>query len=109
MSDSAIIEMMGSFIKETRIRQNKTQQQLALDSGIHRFTIVQFENGKGGNLRSLVQILRQLDQLHLFKSFEIIPQISPLELARIEQHKRRRASTKTSYIDSKQPPKKSNW
>ncbi|MBX3007682.1 MAG: helix-turn-helix domain-containing protein [Melioribacteraceae bacterium] len=92
MSDPAIIEVMGNFVKKTRLNQNRTQQALSEAAGINRSTLVQLEKGKGGTLLSLIQILRALGQLHLFEIFEIKQELSPLQLAEIEMKKRRRAS-----------------
>lgn len=105
MSDAAILETMGQFLKETRLQQNKTQQQLASVAGIHRFTVVQMENGKGGTLKSFIQLMRGLEQLQLFQHFQASHQISPLELAKLEQGRRLRARNK------KKPNKesKSDW
>jgi transcriptional regulator with XRE-family HTH domain len=94
MSDPAILEVLGDFIQQTRLQQNKTQQQVATAAGINRSTLVQVENGGGGTLLSFIQILRALEQLQLFQSFEIRQQISPLQLAKIDQQKRQRASNK---------------
>ena len=43
---------------------------------------------------SFVQILRALEQLQILEHFEVKPQISPLQLAKLEQNKRQRASAK---------------
>jgi len=86
-SDKAIIALLGNYIKETRLRQNKTQQELAESAGINRSTLVQIESGGGGGLITFVQILRALDQLQVFKNFEITEQISPLLLAKIQKIK----------------------
>ncbi len=94
MSDPAILELLGSFIRQTRLQQNKTQQQVALGAGINRSTMVQIENGGGGTMLSFIQILRALEQLQLLQSFEIKQQLSPLQLAKIDQQKRQRASHK---------------
>ena len=94
MSDPAILEVLGNFIQQTRLQQNKTQQQVAAAAGINRSTMVQVENGGGGTLLSFIQILRALEQLQLFQSFEIRQQLSPLQLAKIDQKKRQRASNK---------------
>jgi putative transcriptional regulator len=92
MSDLAIMEHLGNFIKETRLQQSKTQDQVAHDAGINRSTMSQIENGAGGNMLTYIQILRVLNQLHLFDSFQVRPLISPLQLARMEQRKRERAA-----------------
>ena len=105
MSDSAIAETIGAFIKHHRLEQNKTQIQLATEAGINRSTLVQFENGKGGNLITLVQLIRALNLLHVFDHFQVKQELSPIQLAKMDEEKRKRASRKTIV---KQKPK-SNW
>ncbi len=94
MSDPAILLVLGNFIQQTRLQQNKTQQQVATAAGINRSTMVQVENGGGGTLLSFIQILRALEQLQLFQNFEMRQQLSPLQLAKIDQKKRQRASNR---------------
>ena len=106
LSDTALLMLLGSFIKQTRLQQNKTQQQVAEAAGINRSTMVQIEKGGSGTLLSFIQILRALEQLQLFEHFEIKPQISPLQLAKLDQQKRQRASIKKTVGITKN---KSNW
>lgn len=94
MSDLVIIGLLGDFIQQTRLQQNKTQQEVAATAGINRSTLVQIEKGGSGTLLTFIQILRALQQLQLFESFVIRQQLSPLQLAKIEQKKRQRASSK---------------
>lgn len=105
-SDKAILAELGDFVKRTRLEQNKTQQQLADLAGVNRSTIIQIENGNGSTMLSFIQVLRSLEQLHLFASFQQKPLISPLLLAKQEMGKRRRARTIPKSI-SKKP--KSDW
>jgi transcriptional regulator with XRE-family HTH domain len=106
MSDLALLELLGKFIQQTRLQQNKTQQQVATAAGINRSTIVKIEKGESGTMLSFIQILRALGQLQLLEHFEIKQQISPLQLAKLEQQKRQRASTKKNS-PIKKP--KSDW
>lgn len=106
MSDPAILEELGRFVQQTRLQQNKTQQQVAEAAGVNRSTVVQIENGRGGTMLSFIQILRALEQLHLFQSFEIKQQISPLQLAKLDQQKRLRAGSNKPSINTK---RKSDW
>ena len=106
MSDPAMLEQLGEVIKQTRLQQNKTQQQVATAAGINRSTMVQIEKGGGGTLISFIQILRALEQLQIFEHFEIKQQFSPLQLAKLEQNKRQRASTKK---DTQNKKPKSDW
>jgi transcriptional regulator with XRE-family HTH domain len=106
MSDPAMLEQLGEFIKQTRLQQNKTQQQIATAAGINRSTMVQIEKVGGGTLLSFIQILRALEQLQIFEHFEIKQQFSPLQLAKLEQNKRQRASAKK---DTQNKKPKSDW
>jgi transcriptional regulator with XRE-family HTH domain len=107
MSDPAILAVLGTFIQQTRLQQNKTQQQVAAAAGVNRSTLVQIENTGGGTLLSFIQILRALEQLQLFQHFEVKQQqLSPLQLAKIDQKKRQRASNKKAAGIEKP---KSNW
>ena len=89
-SDNALLEVIGQFIQQSRIRQNKSQQQVANDAGINRSTLSQIENGRGGTLLSLIQILRVLDQTSFLKVFQVEEKASPLYLAKMEMKKRKR-------------------
>jgi transcriptional regulator with XRE-family HTH domain len=106
MSDPAFLEQLGIFVQQTRLQQNKTQQQVALAAGVNRSTIVQVEKGGGSTLLSFIQILRALEQLHLFQNFEIKEQFSPLQLAKMQQKKRQRVSVKK---DTQIKKPKSDW
>ena len=106
MSDPTMLEQLGEFVKQTRLQQNKTQQQVAIAAGINRSTMVQIEKGGGGTMLSFIQILRALGQLQIFEHFEIKQQFSPLQLAKLEQNTRQRAST-TKKTQVKKP--KIDW
>lgn len=106
MSDPAILELLGEYIQQTRLQQNKTQQQIATTAGLNRSTVVQIEKGGGGTMISFVQILRALEQLQILEHFEVKQQISPLQLAKLEQNKRQRASAKKVGQNKKT---KSDW
>ena len=107
MSDPALLEILGKFIQQTRLQKNKTQQQVATAAGVNRSTLVQIENGGSVTMLSLVQILRALGQLQLFQNFEVKqPQLSPLQVAKLEQNKRQKASRKKENLTEKS---KSDW
>lgn len=105
MSDKGILNLIGQFIHETRLQQNKTQQQVADSTGMNRSTIGQIEKGNGGTLLSVLQILRVLEQLPVLQSFEIVQKISPLKLAKLEQQKRKRARNGDNLTNTS----KVNW
>ena len=96
MSDVAIVQQLGGYIRHIRMQQNKTQAQLAEMAGLNRWTISQIENGESVTITSLIQILRALDSLHVLRAFEVSDEISPLEYAKLKKKQRKRVRNKTS-------------
>lgn len=91
MSDKAIAEHIGQFIKHNRIQKNKTQEDTAKEAGISRSTLSLLERGETVTLSTLLRVLRVLDLLDFMDSFKIQTTISPIALAKIEKKKRKRA------------------
>lgn len=104
MSDQALADHIGKFVKHHRLEQNKTQDTLSHAAGISRSTLSLLERGETVTLATLIQVLRVLDQLQVMEAFEIQQRISPLALAKAEKQKRKRARN-TNEND----PKESNW
>lgn len=102
MTDRAIIEQIGRFIKHTRLSKNRTQKQLAIASGLNRWTISQIENGEAVTLTSLIQLLRALDVLYVLDNFEVNEAISPLAYAKLKKEERKRARNNDSKSANKE-------
>ena len=98
VSDKAIAQRIGAFVKHHRIEQNKTQDFLASAAGISRSTLSLLEHGEAVTLPTLIQVLRTLDQLQVMELFWIQPSISPLVMAKMEKYKRKRASGKNNDL-----------
>ena len=110
MSDGAIVAHIGRFIKHTRIKQNKTQAQLAEIAGLNRWTLSQIENGESITLSSLLQILRALDCLYVLDHFNYSEEISPLEYAKLKkQHTKERVRNKNSVKNDKNDKNDLGW
>ena len=90
MSDTALSQQIGAFVKHQRLEQNKTQDMVARAAGISRSTLSLLERGETVTLATFIQVLRVLDQLHVMNAFEIQQSISPLALAKAEKKKRKR-------------------
>ncbi len=96
MSDKALTEHVGRFVKEKRLEQNKTQAILAHAAGISRSTLSLLEKGETVTLQTLIQVLRTLDQLQVLDVFSVQTLVSPMLLAKMELKKRKRARSKDS-------------
>lgn len=101
MSDKALAMHIGAFVRHHRMEQNKTQEALAIAAGISRSTLSLLERGETVTLATLLQVLRLLDKLYVLDIFSVQQDISPLILARMEKHKRKRASGKGKETQTK--------
>ena len=91
MSDYALAKTIGAFVKHHRLAQNKTQEEVAVAANISRSTLSLLEKGEAVTVPTLLQILRVLDLLYIMDVFKIQEQISPIELAKLDLQKRKRA------------------
>ncbi|TDQ18431.1 Xre family transcriptional regulator [Algoriphagus boseongensis] len=103
LSDLAILQLIGDFIKKKRMDANKTQDTLASEAGISRSTLSLLERGEKVNLITLIQVLRVLDQLQLLEIFEVKHQISPIEYIKL-QKKQERQRVRNSDLAADNPP-----
>jgi transcriptional regulator with XRE-family HTH domain len=92
MADPAIVKEIGGFIRQIRLNKNLSQAQLAQMSGLNRVTISKMETGRAPTLLTLVQVLRALDKLDVLKVFREEPQVSPLQLLKLQERQRMKAS-----------------
>ena len=66
MSDLAIVKELCGILKQVRLQQNITQEQLAVKAGLSRSAISKMETGRSAvELLTVIQVLRALQQLHL--------------------------------------------
>lgn len=91
MSDRALLSQIGSFVKQHRMDQNKTQEAVSRAAGISRSTLSLLERGETVTLATLIHVLRVLELFHVMEVFDVPRRISPIALAREEQKQRRRA------------------
>lgn len=98
MTDNAIIRDIGKRIKQIRLNKNISQQELSKKAGIHRVTISKMETGQKTSLLTLIQVLRGLGELQRLE--RIIPEeiVSPIQLAKLQGEKRKRASKQISVV-----------
>jgi transcriptional regulator with XRE-family HTH domain len=89
MSDQALNTTLGAFVKQHRLNQNKSQEDVAGAANISRSTLSLLERGKTVNLTTFLRVLRVLDLLYIMDTFQTRTQISPIKLAKLEREKDR--------------------
>ena len=91
MSDGALIQLIGKFVKHHRLRKNRTQVQVSYEAGISRSTLSLLERGEPVTLPTLIQVLRVLDLLYVLDVFQVSEEVSPIVYAKMQRNKRKRA------------------
>jgi len=101
MSDKALMETIGEFVRYHRLDQNRSQKDTAESAGISRSTLSLIERGENTALNSLIPVLRILDLLHIMDVFKVKHEISPIEYAKLQKNKRQRARIKREDLNTK--------
>ena len=79
LADTAICERIGDRLKQTRLKQNITQQSLADDANVSLSSIKKIEKGEIGSFDSLLRVLRTLGLLNVLQPLVDEEQLSPSE------------------------------
>ncbi len=93
MTNVTIVKELCKSIKQMRLNQNLSQEELAENSGVNRVTISRMETGQAINLLTMIQLLRALDRLDLLNTFIIEPEISPIMVMEEQSKYRKKASS----------------
>lgn len=92
MTDALVVKTLCASLKQMRLNQNLSQDDLASRSGLSRITISRMETGKAINLLTMVQVMRALGKLDLFNYLNVEPEISPLQVMEERSKYRKKAS-----------------
>lgn len=109
LSDTEITNKISARLKELRLKQNISRQDLAVSSGVSMSSIVRMEDGEIKSFESLIRVLRTLGKIDVLLPLVEEEEISPNEYFKLvhsaKPRQRRRASK--SVIDNQQ--EKSVW
>ena len=92
LSETGLLGEIGNRIKQERLNQNITQEELARSAGMARNVVSRLENGFGATLKSFLRILRVLKKIEQLNLFLPESSFSPIDLVKREGKKRKEAS-----------------
>lgn len=96
LSDAEITRRISTRIKELRLKQNISRQDLAASSGVSLSSIARMEDGEIKSFESLLRLLRILGKIEVFQPLIEEEEISPNEYFKMVQEakktQRKRAS-----------------
>lgn len=93
-TDKDLVRELGARFKEYRLHYNKTQREVAEQTGLSVFTVNNFENGKGPGI-AVVNLLKLLRTVEALEDIEkVLPPLplSPMLMYKLQGKKRKRAS-----------------
>lgn len=96
MTDDAILKEIGRRSKALRLHLNISADELGDEAQINRNTLSNLENGKNPTLKTFIKVLRELDALDGLDALLPEPEFSPIEIAKLKGHRRKKASPKRS-------------
>ena len=79
LSDATILAKLGARIKSSRLKQNITQESLAISANVSLSSVKKIESGEIKSFDSLLRVLRVLGKLDIFQSMVGEEQLSPSE------------------------------
>lgn len=79
LSDTEITNKISARLKEIRLKQNISRQDLSADSGVSVSSIARMEDGEIKSFESLLRILRTLGKIDIFLPLIEEEEISPSE------------------------------
>ncbi|MCX4282639.1 helix-turn-helix domain-containing protein [uncultured Alistipes sp.] len=101
LSDTMILQRIGSKIKNLRLRQNITQSSLAESAGVSLSTVKKIEGGEIGSFDSLLRLLRTLGKLDVFQPLVEEEELSPGEYYELVNSARKKTRQRaTSRLDN---------
>lgn len=109
LSDVEITNKISARLKELRLKQNISRQDLAVSSGVSLSSIVRMEDGDIKSFESFLRILRTLGKIDVFLPLVEDEQISPNEYFKMVEanaKKRRMRASKSNGVNNKE---ESEW
>lgn len=96
LSDADIIRSISVRLKELRLKQNVSRQDLSASSGVSVSSIARMEDGEIKSFESFLRIIRTLGKMEVFMPLLQEEEISPNEYYRLthstKTKQRKRAS-----------------
>mgnify|MGYP002623184217 FL=1 len=99
LTDGAIMQQIGSKVKDLRIAKGMKQVDLAKASGVSVFTISAVENGKATSMLTMIQLLRALEKLDYLDSFFQEAIVSPMAYAKLMEGNKRRERVNSPKVN----------
>ena len=109
LSDMVIQYRIGERLKQTRLRQNITQQCLAEEAGVSLSSVKKIEKGEIGSFDTLLRTLRMLGLLDALQPLVDEPQPTPNEYYEMVQSSKSKIRKRAASVPRKSERGEPSW
>ena len=109
LSDVEITNKISAKLKELRLKQNISRQDLAMSSGVSLSSIVRMEDGDIKSFDSFLRILRMLGKIDVILPLVEDEQISPNEYFKMMQANAKKKRLRASKSNGVNKQEDSEW
>ncbi len=94
MNTQQTLKEIGEKVRRYRLNCNLSRNEVAKNAGISLMSVVRLEEGDGSTLGNFIRVLTAIGAKSDFDAFLPMPPVSPIQLAKLNGKKRKRASKK---------------
>ncbi len=109
LSDTDITQRISAKLKELRLKQNISRQDMAESSGVSLSSIVRMEDGEIKSFGSFLRILRTLGKIDVLSPLLQEDEISPNEYYKMVNSAKPKPRKRASKSNRKSSREESEW
>ncbi|MCQ2216102.1 MAG: helix-turn-helix domain-containing protein [Bacteroidales bacterium] len=109
LSDTEITKRISEKLKELRLKQNITRQDVSISSGVSMSSIVRMEDGEIKSFESFLRILRTLGRIDILRPLLEEEEISPNEYYKLMHSAKAKQRKRASKSNTNNKQKESEW
>ena len=109
LSDAEITKKISVKLKELRLKQNISRQDMSVSSGVSVSSIVRMEDGEIKSFDSFLRILRTLGKIDVLLPLVEEEEISPNEYFKLVQSSKTKQRKRASKSNNKIQKEESEW
>lgn len=98
LSDTSVLQELGTRLAQYRLNQNLTQQALAREAGISLRTLNRIECGEPSQTANVLRVLRVLGLLDNLEALVPEAPVSPMQQLKLKGKVRQRASSTPARV-----------
>lgn len=109
LSDAEIMKRISAKIKDLRLKQNISRQDMSVSSGVSMSSIVRMEDGEIKSFETFLRIIRTLGKIDVLLPLLQEEELSPNEYFKLVQSAKSKQRKRASKSKNKKQQEESVW